>query len=135
MSILEKDGYIVDLGTEDFDSGSPDIAMVQAVQYTSGANRAVGDTHTVTWPKSYTRYEVKFSEITAAQFAAFKHMFEMLTIGYKNTCNYTDDDGNTLTIRIDGTPDVKHLGKRIVPGGIGLVNTYSLSFFRETYNP
>lgn len=135
MSILEKNGYIVDLGTEDFDSGSYDIAMVQAVQYTSGANRTAGDTHTVTWPKSYTRYEVKFSEITAAQFAAFKHLFETLTIGYKNTCNYTDDDGNTLTIRIDGTPDVKHLGKRIVAGGAGLVNTYSLSFWRETYNP
>jgi hypothetical protein len=135
MSILEKDGYIVDLGTEDFDSGSPDLAMVQAIQYTSGANRTSGNTHTVTWPKSYTRYEVKFSEITASQSASFKYLFETLMVGYKNTCNYTDDDGNTLIIRIDGTPDVKHLGKRVLPDGIGLVNTYSLSFWRETYIP
>lgn len=135
MSILSKDGYTVDLGTEDFDSGSPDMAMVQAIQYTLGANRTASDTHTVTWPKSYTRYEVKFSEITATQFASFKYLFETLVVGYKNTCSYTDDDENTLTIRIDGTPDVKYLGKRVLPNGIGLVGTYSLSFWRETYNP
>ena len=130
--ILEKNGYIVDLGYEDTDSGQPDLALAQATSYTAGAGRVDGPSHTTTWPKTYSRRQVKIGQISAAQWAGFKYFYETLVNGYQESFSATDDYGNTTTAKIDGTPEATRLGDRVIPG-VGATQAYSLSFWIEEF--
>ena len=130
--ILEKNGYIVDLGYEDTDSGQPDLALAQSTSYTAGAGRVDGPSHTTTWSRTYSRRQVKIGQISAAQWAAFKYFYETLVIGYQESFSATDDYGSTTTAKIDGTPEATRLGHRVIPG-VGATQAYSLSFWIEEF--